>query len=46
METVWVEIETRPEEPPLDPDIRIVGDLDEIVESTMCSCNAGDDQPY
>jgi len=27
-------------------DVEVVEDLDEIVEATMCSCNAGDDNPY
>ncbi|GIG59695.1 hypothetical protein Lfu02_40670 [Longispora fulva] len=26
--------------------VQFIGDLDELVESTMCSCNAGDDAPY
>jgi hypothetical protein len=26
--------------------IEHISDLDEIVETTMCSCNAGDDNPY
>ncbi|MGW7052986.1 hypothetical protein [Streptomyces sp. NPDC054887] len=29
-----------------DDEITIVGDLDELIETVMCSCNAGDDQPY
>jgi hypothetical protein len=27
-------------------EIQLVGDLDELVESSKCSCNAGDDNPY
>lgn len=27
-------------------EIVVVEDLDELVESSKCSCNAGDDQPY
>ncbi|MGH3766439.1 MAG: hypothetical protein ACRDTX_15045 [Pseudonocardiaceae bacterium] len=27
-------------------DIELVDDLDELVESSKCSCNAGDDNPY
>ncbi|HZD14668.1 MAG TPA: hypothetical protein VE196_05985 [Pseudonocardiaceae bacterium] len=27
-------------------DIELVEDLDELVESSKCSCNAGDDNPY
>lgn len=27
-------------------EIVFVEDLDELVESSKCSCNAGDDQPY
>ena len=26
--------------------IEFIDDLDELVESTKCSCNAGDDNPY
>jgi hypothetical protein len=37
-----VEIETCP----IDSDeIEFVADLDELVESLRCSCNAGDDNP-
>lgn len=32
--------------PPPSDTMEIVLDLDEIVESSMCSCNAGDDNPY
>ena len=33
---------------PLDDDIdvEVVDDLDTLVETVMCSCSAGDDQPY
>ena len=27
-------------------EIQLVDDLDELVESSKCSCNAGDDNPY
>lgn len=27
-------------------EIELVEDLDELVESSKCSCNAGDDNPY
>ncbi|MGH8896885.1 MAG: hypothetical protein ACRDZ4_07670 [Egibacteraceae bacterium] len=27
-------------------EIELVTDLDELVESSRCSCNAGDDNPY
>lgn len=27
-------------------ELEYVGDLDEIVETAMCNCNAGDDNPY
>ena len=27
-------------------EIEFVDDLDDVVESTKCSCNAGDDNPY
>lgn len=27
-------------------EIVFVEDLDDLVESSKCSCNAGDDQPY
>lgn len=43
MAPVLVEIAPPPVE--LDEAV-IVDDLDEIVESSMCSCNAGDDNPY
>lgn len=32
---------------PGDPDsIEFIGDLEQVVESEKCSCNAGDDNPY
>lgn len=31
---------------PTTEDIELVDDLDELVESSKCSCNAGDDNPY
>jgi len=46
---VLVEIGPRPadaEEDEMEDEVEFVGDLDQIVESTMCSCNAGDDNPY
>ncbi|MGH8883731.1 MAG: hypothetical protein ACRDYX_00860 [Egibacteraceae bacterium] len=43
MAPVPVKIETRR----IDSDeIEFVTDLDELVESSRCSCNAGDDNPY
>ncbi|MDH6141503.1 hypothetical protein P3T35_003522 [Kitasatospora sp. GP30] len=27
-------------------EIELVDDLDDLAESTKCSCNAGDDNPY
>jgi hypothetical protein len=30
-----------------EPEItQIIDDLDDLVETVMCSCSAGDDQPY
>jgi hypothetical protein len=47
MPPVIVEIQPRPSQPAADRDgLEYIGDLDEIVETTMCSCNAGDDNPY
>lgn len=35
------------ERPPLEDDrIEHVDNLDTLVETVMCSCSAGDDQPY
>jgi|HubBroStandDraft_4_1064222.scaffolds.fasta_scaffold1949164_2 hypothetical protein len=47
MPSVLLRIGPRPGLP--DPDrneLEFIGDLDEIVETTMCNCNAGDDNPY
>jgi hypothetical protein len=27
-------------------EVTVIGDLDKVVETTMCSCAAGDDAPY
>lgn len=43
MTTVPVEITIHPT--PTE-EIELVDDLDELVESSKCSCNAGDDNPY
>lgn len=43
MTAVPVEIISRPT--PTE-EIELVDDLDELVESSKCSCNAGDDNPY
>lgn len=43
MTTVPVEITIHPT--PIE-EIELVDDLDELVESSKCSCNAGDDNPY
>jgi hypothetical protein len=43
MAPVPVEIAPRPVEA---DEIIFVDDLDALVESSKCSCNAGDDQPY
>lgn len=32
--------------PIADDEALIISDLDTLVETVMCSCNAGDDQPY
>jgi hypothetical protein len=45
MPPVLVEIGPRPADADED-EIEFVDDLDQIVETTMCSCNAGDDNPY
>jgi hypothetical protein len=29
-----------------DEEITIIDDVDELVDSTKCSCSAGDDNPY
>jgi hypothetical protein len=47
MPPVPVEIQPRPaEKDTATADVQVIEDLEEIVESTMCSCNAGDDNPY
>jgi hypothetical protein len=43
MTAVAVEITPRRVE---SEEIEFVPDLDALVESTKCSCNAGDDNPY
>lgn len=43
MTTVAVEVTTPPTAV---EEIELVEDLDELVESSKCSCNAGDDNPY
>lgn len=43
MAAVFVEIEPRPMP---DGEVALVEDLDALVESSKCSCNAGDDNPY
>jgi len=43
MTAVPVTIEIRP---PVTDEIEFVDDLDVLVESSKCSCNAGDDNPY
>ncbi|MFC8199959.1 hypothetical protein ACFUTV_31885 [Streptomyces sp. NPDC057298] len=40
---VPVTIGTRPL---AEDEVAFVGDLDTLVETVMCSCSAGDDQPY
>ncbi|MFZ3599416.1 hypothetical protein [Streptomyces sp. BH104] len=39
---------TRPTEPatPLITELTPVADLDEVMDSVKCSCNAGDDNPH
>ncbi|GAA3825175.1 hypothetical protein [Streptomyces chiangmaiensis] len=32
--------------PLADDELAVIGDLDELVETAMCSCDAGDDVPY
>lgn len=43
MTAIAVEIEFRP---PESDELEFVDDLDVLVESSKCSCNAGDDNPY
>ncbi len=42
MTSVFVEIVSRP----ADNEIVFIDDVDALVESSKCSCNAGDDNPY
>jgi hypothetical protein len=43
MAAIPITLEARP----IDEDgLEFIGDLDEMNEVTMCSCSAGDDQPY
>ncbi|MBU7597624.1 hypothetical protein JGS22_008315 [Streptomyces sp. P38-E01] len=46
MPAVAVEIAPRPAESGTVDEIEVVADLDTVVETVMCSCSAGDDQPY
>ena len=47
MSAIPVEITIRPSVTAAETDeIELVDDLDELVESSKCSCNAGDDNPY
>jgi hypothetical protein len=41
--TVLIQIAPRRVEP---EEVELVADLDQLVESSRCSCNAGDDNPY
>ncbi|MER5466615.1 hypothetical protein ABT010_39520 [Streptomyces sp. NPDC002668] len=42
-----VAVEIAPYRPATDSDeITLIDDLDQVVEVAMCSCQAGDDQPY
>lgn len=43
MAAVFVQIELRSTE---SDEVAVIEDLDALVESTKCSCNAGDDNPY
>lgn len=40
-----VDLEIRPR-PLQDDDVLVIGDVDELLTANMCSCAAGDDQPY
>jgi hypothetical protein len=40
---VLIQISPRRPEP---EEVELVEDLDQLVESSRCSCNAGDDNPY
>lgn len=46
MAPVPVQIGSRPGTLPPEEELEFVGDLDEIVETAMCNCTAGDDNPY
>lgn len=39
-------IQVAPRRAEEEEEIQLVEDLDELVESSKCSCNAGDDNPY
>lgn len=42
-----VPVEIQPVAPDAgDDEVELVPDLDRYVEHSMCSCNAGDDNPY
>ena len=45
MPPVLIEIQPRPADPGAS-ELEFIDDLDQIVETTTCSCNAGDDNPY
>ena len=49
MTAAAVEVRPRRAETDLDPpeteEIQFIGDIDVVVESLRCSCNAGDDNP-
>ena len=49
MSPVFVDIQPPPSPantPAADTQIEFVADLDTYVEHSMCSCNAGDNNPY
>ncbi len=47
MASVLVELQLRPAVEEGDVDVvEVVADLDVLVESSKCSCNAGDDNPF
>lgn len=46
MTAVAVEITPRPAPGGDTGGVEVVDDLDSLVETVMCSCQAGDDQPY
>lgn len=42
-----IPVEIQPAAPDAgDDEIELVPDLDSYIEHSMCSCNAGDDNPY